>query len=193
MRLAAPVILVLALAGCADSTPGYVVGQEQLRQVKMLQARYDSDLDSPSFASLAGKVDLHQIYLPGEDPCAGLIEDSFPTAQESVALKRWAHLHAAWIIQYETIAMEEPNGSSELKSVADLYDAVMDNGLRSQNVLISALAEGHLTYCQFATENKKLTEGFLKDAGSLARKFWQVRTEDYERSHPGSGPTPYQR
>jgi hypothetical protein len=70
---------------------------------------------------------------------------------------------------------------------------VLDNGLRSQGVLIAALAEGRMTYCQFATEDKKLTEGFLKDAGSLARKFWQVRTEDYQRSHPIAGPTPYQR
>lgn len=193
MRLWVPIIPVLALAGCANSTPGYVVGQQQLRQVKELQARYDADLESSDFAILTGKVDLHQIYLAGEDPCAGLIEDRVPTAQESVALKKWARLHAAWIIQYETIAMEEPNGSSELKSVADNYDAVMDNGLRSQNVLISALADGRLSYCQFATENARLTKGFLTDAGSLARKFWEIRVEDYTRSHPGSGPTPYQR
>lgn len=191
MRLTAVTCLILALAGCADSTPGYVAAKEQAQAARELRTRYDADLDNPAFAILAGKVDLHQSYTAAENPCAGLGQDRYATAEERAALKQWAALRGAYVGRYEAIVMQEPDGSSQVKRAADEFDAVVDNGLRSQSVLISNLAEGRMTYCQFAAEDKDLTQGFLKEATTRKRVLLWTMSQDYALSHPDALHNPY--
>jgi hypothetical protein len=191
MRLVAATILILALAACADSKPGYIVAKEQDRQVNALREHYYSDLGGPEFTGLAGKVNLHLIFPQDEDPCAAIGPDRLPTAEEQAALRHWAALRGTYIAQVEAIVMQEPNGSSQVRSAADQFDAVLDNGLRSQSALIANLAGGRLTYCQFATEAKALTDDLVREAGSLQMKILQARKLDWGLSHSGEIGNPY--
>lgn len=191
MRLLAATILILTLTACADSKPGYIVAQEQDRQVKALRERYYADLGTPDFAGIAGRVNLHLTYPHDEDACAAIGPDRLPTAEERAALQRWAVLREAYLAKVEAIIMQEPNGSSQVKSAADQFDVVLDNGLRGQSALIANLAEGRMTYCQFATEAKALTEDLVRTAGALHAKIWQARKMDFTLSHPSDIGNPY--
>lgn len=176
MRLFATMILALALAvgvtvtmtGCTDMTQRSTVAREQLRQAKALEQNYEEALEAPTFTILTGKVDLHQAFYPDKDPCAGVSEDRLPTAEERVALKHWSRLNDLYLDKFEAVTMIDFNGTSQFKEALDRFNAVMDNALRSQAVLISVLAEGRLTYCQFATEDKDLTENVVRETKALS-------------------------
>lgn len=175
MRLLAATILVLAVAGCSDAPSP----RQQMAQANALQRHYYSDIDSPAFAILAGKVDLHQTYHPSENPCTAIERDRVPTAEESVALKRWAALLEAYLAKLEAVLVTTPSGSLAVKQRVDQFYAVMDNGLRGQAVLISNLAEGRLSYCQFATQDKDLTEGVLQEASLLRAEVHREMRAEY--------------
>jgi len=191
MRLLAAAILVLALAACADSKPAYVAAKENHRQLEALRERYDGDLDAPEFAGLAGMVNLRLIFPRDEDPCAAIGPDRLPNAEERVALRHWAALRESYLAKVEAIVMQEPDGSSQVKSATSQFDAVLDNGLRGQSAMVANLAEGRLTYCKFATEVKALTDELVREGGALQAKIWNARSLDWYLSHRGEIGNPY--
>jgi hypothetical protein len=183
--------LVLALAACGDTTPRARLNQEQELQIAELRARYLRDLAGPTYAGLAEEIDLKEEYRRKLDPCARIREDRVPTAEERIALKQWARLRETFFARYQDLTLREPPGSSQIKGLTDQLNAAMDNGLRAQSVLIANLAEGHLTYCQFATQDKLLTEGVLHEAIALRRDISATEDEEFSLSHriiEGSAP-----
>lgn len=183
MRFVTATILTLAMAGCADMAPRSSLARQQLHEAEELQARYASDLAAPSFAVLAGKIDLNQTYRRDTDPCAAVREDRVPTAEESVALRKWSEVREVYLARIEAVVMTEPAGTSHVKELASRFDAVMDNALRGQSVLISNLVDGHLTYCQFAQFDKAWTEDALKQSGALRHDLREVLGWEYFTSH----------
>jgi hypothetical protein len=161
--------------------------EQQLSQARELEARYYAALSAPSFAIFADKIDLHEIYAPDKDPCAAIREDRIPTAEESVSLRQWAEMRASYEARILAVITTEPSGSSQTKSQVARLDALEDNGLRTQTVLISNLADGRLTYCQFATLDKALTQDIVRQAAALRRSMREERQMLYNITHRDIG------
>ncbi len=188
MRLVAATIMLLALAGCADTTSRARLARQQLREAEAVEAIYDQALAAPSFALLADKVNLREVYHRGEAPCAAIKEDRLPTAEERVALRQWASLRQSYLVKLDDILLGEPSGSSHAKRLIAQFDVVTDNALRSQSVLIEKLADGDLTYCQFAEFDKEWTENTVRQIDAIRRELRQVAAWEYGTR--GTAPNP---
>lgn len=189
MRLLLTMTLVLAVAGCGDQPSRATLAQQQLVQVRQIQESYDRELKDPTFAVIDGKVNLQEAYRPSENPCVMADRDRPPTAEEGIALKRWADLHQRQLTKLEAVLLTAPEGSSALKESVDRFYAVMDNGLRSQLVLISSLAEGRISYCQFAVEDKNLTNGVLREAAALRSDVGREIQQESSLAHNWTFPS----
>lgn len=82
--------------------------------------------------------------------------------------------------------MTEPTGSSHVKDLTEQFHVVLDNALRGQSVLIDKLADGVLTYCQFAEVDKEWTDVTVKKTGKIRHDLLQVLLWE----HNWGGPRP---
>lgn len=152
------ICVFLALAGCADNPPSraYLALSDRL-EAGSLRARYHDALDDPEFAPLREHVNLTETYEPGTPPpCEDAGRDGYPTLVEKGALRRWVELRTAYFSGIDTLQVRGAETSRGAAPAAWHYETALSEALRLSNEAISDLADGKMTYCQFARRDKAL-------------------------------------
>jgi hypothetical protein len=155
----------LALAGCAAGSDGYLARNDSLAE-KRLRNDYRDDMEGPDFAALKGRVDLTETFHHDAPACLGLA-DGRATPAESAALRRWIELRTAYFLGTEALQIRAAAVSEKATPTVHLYLGVIDDGLKRTTALISDLADGKITYCQFAEADKAVTEQVIAEAAPL--------------------------
>ncbi len=121
-----------------------------------LRARYHDALDSDDFAPLRGKVDLTETFDAGPPPCDDARMTGRPTPAERAALRRWIELRTAYFTGLDALQVHAARISTASAPAARRYEASLSEALRLSTAAISDLADGKLTYCQFARRDDAL-------------------------------------
>ena len=174
-------LLTLAMAGGAsnENSAALIQAKAQLRQVSALQWRYREELHDSDLSILAGKVDVTETYRRGQPACLA-DSGSIPTVEERAALRRWADLRRSYLDRVlEITSAPLPVSDQRIVPLMAEYNEVLRDGARVGGVLIAALADGQMSYCQFAARDRDLTEAVLREGAAL-------RTEI--DPHPQRGP-----
>lgn len=166
MRLPLFACALLALAGCAQTSPSYIARTDKQSEVR-LRDEYNDDIAGPDFAVLAGKVDLTETFRHDQPACQGIAADAYPTPAESAALRRWTELRMGYFLGSEALQIRAAAVSEKATPTVHRYVSLLDDGLKRSTALISDLADGKMTYCQFAEADKALTESVIAEAGPL--------------------------
>lgn len=156
----------LVLTGCASEPSGYLARNDQLAE-KRLRNDYQSDIEGPDFAALKGRVDLAETFRHDVPACQGITADGYPTPVEAVALHRWTELRMAYFLGSEALQIRAAAVSEKATPTVHRYVSVLNDGLKRSTALISDLADGKMTYCQFTESDKALTETVIAEAGPL--------------------------
>lgn len=178
MTLTRPAFLasaVLLLAGCADNPPSrtYLAFADHL-ELGELRVHYAQAIESDALAPLADKVNLAENFGPGQPPCDDARMNRAPTPEESSALRHWMELRTAYYTGLAALRARADEASPQAAPAAHRYETGLLEDVRRSAALIWDLADGKITYCQFASRDKVLTyyarrrEGLLRDNMVLA-------------------------
>jgi hypothetical protein len=173
--------LVLALGGCAEvpQSHGYELLSAEL-DGQSQYVSYISELQSDDIALLRGKVNFREAYRRGGSPCQGLrAPTAYPTPEESVALRRWSAVRAAFFEQVDALELKTAETSDTVAPLARLYVAALEDELDYSTALIDGLAAGKMTYCQFATRQKEAILASHDQVALLRRNMVTAMIDDY--------------
>ena len=150
-------VAVLALAGCAETTPSrsYLALSDQLELANM-RSRYFNDLDAAELSPLKGRVDLSETFKWSLNSCEEASLDGYPGPAEQLALRRWIELRTAYYMGSEVLETRAAGSSSQTAEAAYRYADSLHQTLKLSTALISDLADGKMTYCQFARRDRAL-------------------------------------
>lgn len=182
MRSLIAIGLVLTLVACADNPPSraYLALSDRL-DTGTLRSRYHSILDADEFAPLRGHVDLSETFdRGGLPPCENTRLDGYPTPTESGALRSWIALRTAYFTRVDLLQTRAAETSSEAAPAARRYETALSDALQLSTAAISDLADGKITYCQFARRDKVLAYSAKGQALPLR--------DDMEAAMTGFGP-----
>lgn len=179
---------LLALTGCTDipSSRAYVLMSDRMDEKTEL-SRYNAELGSDDFARLDGKINFSEIYYRGAPACERLTADGYPTPAESAALRRWAAVRAAYFEQYHTIELKIGAASEKVAPLAQRYVGALEEDLRRSTALISDLADGRMTYCEFATRQKDAAIASSDRARPLHKEMVAAMVEEHYFEGTGLG------
>ena len=146
--------LVLTLAACADTpqSRSYTLISDKLDESRQL-ARYRDELDSDDIALLDGKINFTETYYR-DTPACKRIKDGYATPEESAALRRWSVVRAAYFQEFHALELRTGAASDKVAPLAMRYVDSLEEDLRLTTALIGDLADGKISYCQFATRQK---------------------------------------
>jgi hypothetical protein len=189
---------ILALPGCAGVPPSraYVLMSDQMDE-KTLVTRYRTELDSGDIALLAGKINFNETYYRAAPACELLKADGYPTPAESAALRRWAELRTVYFEQFHTLELKTAAASDKVAPLARRYVDALEEDLQRSTALIAALADGKMTYCEFATRHKEAVIASSDRAMPLHRDMTAAMAEEHYFDGTGlsggveNGPTFY--
>jgi hypothetical protein len=179
---------VFALAGCSEipSSHAYVLMSDRMDEKSQL-SRYNAELASGDIALLDGKVNLFETFNRAAPPCEHLTADGYPTSAESAALRRWAELRAAYFERYHTLELRTGAASDKVAPLAQRYVDALKEDLRRSTTLIFDLADGKLSYCQFAARQKEATIASSDRARPLHKEMIAAMVEEHYFEGTGLG------
>ena len=173
---------ILALTGCTGNPPSraYLV-MSASEDEKAELARYRADLDTTDIAPLHGKINFLETYYRGEPACLhlGAGADSRPTPAEADALRRWAKMRTAYFEQFHALELKTGAASSKVAPLTQRYVDALREDLRHTTALIADLADGKMTYCEFAARHKEAVLGSFDRALPLRKEMVAAMTEEH--------------
>ncbi len=180
MRPTIAVAALLALTACAEvpSSRAYVLMSANLDEKTQL-VRYQAQLDDADIALLDGKINVTETYYRGAPPCTHIKSDGYPTPAESAALRRWAALRAAYFEQFYALELRTGAASEKVAPLTQRYVDALREDLQHSTALISGLAAGEMTYCEFATRQKDATIASSDRAGPLHKEMIAAMAEEH--------------
>ena len=157
MRVWGAAGIVLALAGCADNPPSrsYLAMNSMLEATKM-RTQYRAELEGAEFAPIRGRVDLAESFEGGVPACDEASLDGYPAADQQRSLRRWMELRTAYLIGLDALQVKAGESSRVTAPAAWRYSVALAEARRQSTQLIADLADGKMTFCQFAQADKSL-------------------------------------
>jgi predicted aspartyl protease len=132
--------------------------------LEALRVSCASKMEDASLDPIRGKIELMRDIPVGDDngppPVSVVMNNSTPTSEEKIAVRKWANIHDECIRQEYSVAAGWT--SPELATLGRQIDQKMNN-------LIVALLSSKLTYSAFALKRVDITNQFLA-AGELLEK-----------------------
>lgn len=169
--------LVLALAGCADLNHQNAFRQENDRrtdEIAALRQAYKQQQMDHSYDVIRAKLTLSESYYKRRSPCTGAISNATPTADEQVALRRFAAQRTEFLTKLEAMAKPVADMPDRLKSLSENFDRMKFEEEAKITAKLDDLSQGRITYCQFAEANKEIDW----EANKIAERFRnQLREE----------------
>ena len=180
MRSWIAVAALFALGGCAEDqrSHAYVQMSTSLAE-KTEYAHYQAQLDSADIALLDGKINFTEFYWRENPACANIRAEGYPTPAESAALKRWAVLRAAYFERFYALELKNGAASDKVAPLTQRYVESLREDLKGSTALISSLADGKMTYCEFATRQKASIIASTERAGPLHKKMTLAMAEEH--------------
>lgn len=182
MRSLIVAVAALALAGCAETAPSrsYLALSDQLELANM-RSRYFNDLDATELSPLRGRVDLSENFKWSKTSCEDAALDGYPSPDEQIALRHWIELRTAYYMGSEVLETRAAGSSSDTAQAAHRYADSLNETLKLSTALISDLADGKMTYCQFAHRDKALV--------AYAKEQTQPLRDDFYAAMAGYAPS----
>ena len=173
---------VLALTGCTANPPSRAylalsAGEDEKAEL----ARYRAELDDADIAPLHGKINFLETYYRGEPACQHLRADADrrPTPAEAESLRRWAKMRTAYFERFHALELKTGAASDKVAPLTQRYVDALEEDLRRTTALIAELADGKMTYCEFATRHKEAVLGSYDRALPLRKEMVAAMTEEH--------------
>jgi len=152
MKTMLAISLTILLAGCNTKTDYLAFEQidQRTQEIAQLREQYRQQRLDPALDSIREKVVLSESYSRRQSPCANGIEEAYPTAAEKAAIRRWAEKRNDFIVQLAVMAKPSSAMPALMVERINDWDAIKFAAAAQTTANIEALAEGRMTYCQFA-------------------------------------------
>lgn len=177
-------LAAIALSGCADMNRSAGFNQEldqRNQQIAILRHHYREEIQDPSLNSIREKVTLNESYLRHASPCAGAIDDSYPTPAEQATIRKWMGERNDFLTRLSAL-------TAPVSAVSDRYRVMMANFDANKFAYaaqitqkITDLAEGRLTYCQFAEASQDINLQAHRNALAFRGQLSEEGVLDYKR------------
>ena len=179
---------ILVLSGCAQIPPSraYVLMSTGMDEKAEL-SRYRAELGSGDIALLDGKINFSETYYRGEPACTHLTANGYPTPAESAALLRWAMMRTAYFEQFHALELKAGAASDKVAPLTQRYVDALEEDLRHTAALIADLADGNMTYCEFAIRHKAAVLASSDRAQPLHKEMIAAMTEEHYFDGTGLG------
>lgn len=148
-----------------------ITDRERSRQIDDLTNAYHHQLLNPALDLVRDKITLDEVFKRRDPPCQPGPADAFPTPREQVAIRKWAEMRAAYY--HATLGLSAPpNGTPEpIAALAqDFYTSVLTTASQTARA-IDDLAEGRISYCRFAAEDRELLEAGGRNSDAILREI----------------------
>lgn len=183
--------LVLTLTACADVTPSrsYTLYSDKLDETSQL-SRYRGELSDSDIALLDGKITFTETYYR-DAPACKRIKDGYPTPAESVALRHWSEIRASYFQEFHALELKTGAASDKVAPIALRYIDSLEEDLRLSTALIGDLADGKISYCQFATLQKAQIIASTDHAAPLRHEMIAMMAQENYSNPTGVANGPY--
>lgn len=161
--------LLLFMAGCSDQADYRRQQEAALRHQEFVEARaqYRATLKDSSLDAIRDKLPLSEDFLRDRPACADTSLNAYPTSAERAAIRKWADLRTAYEAKSDALSAPLPDLTERLAAMDRSYRAMIFSASHAVAQNIQELAEGRITYCQFAAAAKEITEHALIQAAPL--------------------------
>jgi hypothetical protein len=184
-------LAVLALSGCEATYPKAEFSKELGRrnqEIAALRHQYQQEIQDRSLDPIREKVTLSESYLRQTSPCVGRIDDSYPTPGEQAALRQWMSERSDFLTQLASLTTPVPSENERYTRIMTRYDANKFSYAAQITQKLDELAEGHLTYCQFAKASQRINLAAHRNALAFRNELSTEDTLDFKRSAAGGVP-----
>lgn len=179
----------LSACGTNDTAAFNQELDQRNQEIAVLRRSYRQEIQDPSLDLIRDKVTLNESYLRHASPCDGGIDNSYPSPAERVVINRWMSERSDFLTRLAALTAPVPSESERYTRMMTNFDKNKFFYAAQISEKINELAEGRLTYCQFAEASRNINIEARRNAMAFRAELETEGSLDFKRRAGGSTPT----